>query len=69
MAKSLEFADLLVKAVAVKLQAMEELDSGLLSRTSVTTVDRVAVILGTVKLQYQEKVLATEPTEEDLGGG
>jgi len=27
MAKGLEFADLLVKAVAVKLQAMEELDS------------------------------------------
>jgi len=66
MAKGLEFADLVVKAVAVKLQAMEELDSGLLSRTSVTTIDRVAVVLGTVKLQYQEKVLATEPTEEDL---
>jgi len=24
------------------------------------------VILGTVKPQYQEKILATEPTEEDL---
>jgi hypothetical protein len=66
MVKSLELADLVVKTVAVKLQAMEELDSGLLSRTSVTTIDRVAVVLGTVKLQYQEKVLATEPTEEDL---
>jgi len=66
MVKSLELADLVVKTVAVKLQAMEELDSGLLSRTSVTRVDRLAVILGTVKLQYQEKVLDTEPAEEDL---
>ena len=66
MARGTEFADLVLKTVAVKLQAMEEADSGLLSKTSVTWVDRLAVILGAVKPQYWEKVLATEPAEEDL---
>ena len=39
----------MVRAVAAKLEAMEELDSGLLLRTSVTKVDRLTVILGTIK--------------------
>jgi len=45
---------------------MEKLDRGVLSDTGVTRVDKLIIILGTVRPQYQEAVVATKPTSEDL---
>ena len=66
MVKASEFTNLVLRVVATKLEAMEEMDSGLLLKTRVTKVDRLALILDTVKSQYQRSLLATELTEENL---
>lgn len=58
--------DLIVKTVLIKLEAMEAHDRGLLSDTSVTTFDRLIVILGSVNPRYREKLLSTKPVAEDI---
>lgn len=64
--REVSVADLVVKTVLIKLQAMDALDRGLLSGTGVTTVDRLAVILGSVTPRYRRRLLSTAPTDEDI---
>jgi len=66
MERNPEVADLILKTVVVKLNALEETDKGLLSNLSVTIFDRLGVILNTVKPRYFENVIKTEPKQEDI---
>lgn len=59
-------ADAIVRSLVAKIKAMEALDRGLLSDTSVTSLDRVAVILGSLNPKYYSKLLSTEPGDEDI---
>lgn len=59
-------ADAVVKTLVAKIKAMETLDKGLLSDAGVTTLDRVAVILGSLNPKLYKKLLSTEPREEDI---
>jgi len=59
-------ADAVVRALVAKVRAMEALDRGLLSDAGVTTLDRVAVILGSLNPRFYRRLLSTEPREEDV---
>lgn len=59
-------ADAVVRALVAKVRAMEALDRGLLSDAGVTTLDRVAVILGSLNPRFYRRLLSTEPREEDI---
>lgn len=59
-------ADAVVRALVAKIKAMEILDKGLVSDTGVSTVDRVAVILGSLNPKYYNKLLSTEPRKDDV---
>ncbi|MEM1694279.1 MAG: hypothetical protein QXH21_08190 [Ignisphaera sp.] len=59
-------ADAVVRALVAKIKAMEILDKGLVSDTGVSTVDRVAVILGSLNPRYYNKLLSTEPRKDDV---
>lgn len=59
-------ADAVVRALVAKVKAMEALDRGLLSDAGVTTLDRVAVILGSLNPRFYRRLLSTEPREEDV---
>lgn len=60
------YADLVIKAVLAKIKAMETLDRGILSDTSVTTFDRLIVIVGSLNPRYRDRLLSTKPTSEDV---
>lgn len=66
MVKEDIIADAVVETLVTKLKAMEKVDKGFLSSTSVTVVDRVAVILGTFRKEYHDKILSTKEGKEDI---
>ena len=59
-------ADVVLGALLVKLRAVEESGAGLLSETSVTAVDRLAIVLGTFREERLDEILETEERPEDV---
>lgn len=58
--------DKVVESIIVKLKAMNEVDKGILSDTSVTVADRLAVILGSFKREYHNGILSIDEKNEDI---
>jgi len=65
MSRGEELANLVVKAIAVKLKAMEDTGKGFHGE-DVTMYDRLVVTLGTIARKYMNNILDTEPTESDV---
>ncbi len=65
MSKASELTDLVIKTIVTKLEAMDG-GHGLLSKSSITSTDRLIVAHGSVKPQYHRNVVVTEHTEKDL---
>jgi len=59
-------ADVVLGALLAKLRAVEESGAGLLSETSVTAVDRLAIVLGTFREERLDEILETEERPEDV---
>jgi hypothetical protein len=59
-------ADAIVETILTKIRAMEELETGIVSKTGVTTLDRLIVIIGSFRRSYQDRILNTAETKEDV---
>ena len=61
-----EKADAVIYAVLAKIKAMEKRGVGLISASSVTSIDRLAVIIGSVPRTSQNAVIDTIPLTYDI---
>ncbi|MEM2195969.1 MAG: hypothetical protein QW290_02670 [Sulfolobales archaeon] len=66
MIESEVVSDLIIKTIALKIKAMEDEGNGLFSETGITSLDRVVVIMNVVRPEHYDKLMATEPSREDI---